>query len=208
MGLLEAFGDLYADYKIKKLIRKAPHHTLANYPEGSFACVIGKVAMYRGKVLTAPLSGRRCAYYSIVVRGHERDEPTIWGARRTEDPVITLAEDSDGLPFELVVDGERAVIDPRNAWISSGFDRTVRSLHDPDAAQVVARLGVVKPDVIVQEAVLAVDEQIAVYGAGVRELDPTAASGEAGYRDTMPLRLRFTGSAKFPLVIRDDVKQL
>ena len=58
------------------------------------------------------------------------------------------------------------------------------------------------------EAILGIGERIALFCAGVREPDRDGGAGEHGYRDDAPMRFRFTGSARFPLVIRDDVQSL
>ena len=51
MGLLELLAGLRADRKIKRLIRKAPAHALADFPEDTFAHVIGKVQPHRARGL-------------------------------------------------------------------------------------------------------------------------------------------------------------
>ncbi len=199
MGLLDFIATVRADRKIKKLLREAAPYSLATFPEETFGRVVGTVQPHRARVLEAPLSGRLCAYYSIVVR----TRLASWSSRR--DAVSTIAEEHEGLPFELHADGDHAVIDPKDAWISSGFDAKTHDHTDPRARALVRRLGIDVTPLLIQEAVLAVGERIAVFGAAVREPDPTAVGGETGYRDGAPLRLRFTGTAKFPLVIRDDV---
>lgn len=75
------------------------------------------------------------------------------------------------------------------------------------------RMGLVKRDWFLtdlahyREAILAVDERIAIYGAGVREPDPDAAP-TGMYRDSGPQRLRFTGTAEYPLLISGDPRTL
>ena len=199
MGLVEFLSSVRADRKIKKLLRHAAPYSLAAFPEATFGRVIGTVQPHRSRVLEAPLSGRLCAYYSIAVRAHV----VSWRTRR--EPYTTIAEEQEAVPFELHADGDRAVIDPKDAWISSGFDHKSDDLFDPRVQRLIGRMGIVVAPLLIQEAVLELDERIAVFGAAVREPDPGSVSGEAGYRDGVPLRLRFTGTAKFPLVIRDDI---
>src|SRR5690242_17954653 len=55
------------------------------------------------------------------------------------------------------------------------------------------------------EAIIGVDEVVAVLGAGVREPDPDAKP-DGGYRGELPTRLRLTSSAAHPLVISDSSK--
>jgi len=52
-----------------------------------------------------------------------------------------------------------------------------------------------------------VGERIAVFGGGVFEPDRNAP-GEQGYREGGAMRFRFSGTEKFPLVIRDDLQDL
>jgi hypothetical protein len=132
-------------------------------------------------------------------------------SRRPHERYVTVGEEDEGIPFELEVEGRRAVIDPTNAWISSSFDHKVY-LHDDDerALEIWKRRGLVGTSNYArfEEAVLAIGERIAVFGAAMREPDPDGIAGEQGYRDDGPTRLRFSGSERFPLVIRDDLRSL
>jgi hypothetical protein len=53
-----------------------------------------------------------------------------------------------------------------------------------------------------REAVIEVGETIAIFGAAIREPDPTAPPAES-YRGDAPTRLRMTSSPRFPLLISD-----
>jgi hypothetical protein len=209
MGLIELISSLRADRKIKKLLRGATPRSIAELREGSFQRVIGTVQPHRARVLEAPLSGRLCAYYSIVVRG---PMTTSWSIapRRAGRIYLTYGEDEDGVPFELEAGDTRAIVDPTNAWISSGFDHQ-SGVSDDRARIVVNRIGIQPQrwaNILVQEAILGVGERIAVFGAGVFEPDRTATAGEQGYREAGAMRFRFSGTEKFPLVIRDDLQDL
>ncbi len=54
-----------------------------------------------------------------------------------------------------------------------------------------------------REAVFTLDQQLSVLGSGTREADPSPDASHRAYREA-PMRLRFTGSAKHPLVLSDD----
>jgi hypothetical protein len=209
VGLAELISSFRADRKIKKLLRNASEHTLPDVRESTFVRVTGTVQPHRSRLLEAPLSGRLCSYYSLVIRAPVRS----WSlsTRRQHDRYMTLGEEQEGIPFELDVEGVRAVIDPTDAWISSGFDHKVY-LHDDDerALEIWKRRGLVGTAAYArfEEAVLAVGERIAVFGAAMREPDRDGSPGETGYRDGGPTRLRFSGSERFPLVIRDDLRSL
>ena len=59
--------------------------------------------------------------------------PTFWKlSRSAQEPFSTIAEETEAVPFELAADGARAVIDPKDAWISSGFDHKVDVLRIED----------------------------------------------------------------------------
>ena len=54
------------DARIKRQLRKVPSASISTLAEGAFARVVGN-AHLAGEPLIAPLSGRPCAYYSVVV---------------------------------------------------------------------------------------------------------------------------------------------
>jgi hypothetical protein len=169
------------------------------------------VQPHRACVLEAPLSGRLCAYYSIEVLGRMRRPPSF-GRRGDRQPDIVANED-EAVPFELEVDGRRAVIDPADAWISSGFDHRRTGATNERERALCMRLGLDRVSfdwahLTFREAILGIGERIALFGAGIREPDHDGSAGEHGYREGAPTRFRFTGSARFPLVIRDDVRSL
>jgi hypothetical protein len=192
------------DRRIRKLIRGAPLRTLGELGEDTFARIVGVVRPHGARVLEAPLSGRLCAYYAITVHARR-------ARSRGFAPVFQISEEQEAIPFELDVEGVRALVDPADAWISSGFDHTLAGVTDPRARDLCTRLALdhVSYDhgsMRFREAVLAIDERIAIFGTGVREVAPDAA--EQGYRDGASTRFRFTGTERFPLVIRDDLRSL
>jgi hypothetical protein len=208
VGLVELISSFRADRKIRKLLRNATERTLLDVRESTFVRVTGTVQPHRSRMVEAPLSGRMCAYYSLVIRAPIR---SLSLRRNHHESYMTVGEEDEGIPFELEVEGRRAVIDPTNAWITSSFDHKVY-LHDDDvrALEIWQRRGLVGTSNYArfEEAVLAVGERIAVFGAAMREPDPDGIAGEQGYRDDGPTRLRFSDSERFPLVIRDDLRSL
>jgi hypothetical protein len=214
MGLFELFDRWQADRKLRKLLRGAPERSLVELSEDSFAKLVGRVQPHRARVLEAPLSGRLCAYYSIEVLGEMR-RPRAFVRRSDGEHHLRhiVASEDEVVPFELEADGQRALIDPADAWISSGFDHVRTGATDERACALCVRLGLDEvsfdwADLTLREAVLGIGERIVLFGAGVREPDPDRGGGEHGYRADAPTRFRFTGSARFPLVIRDDVQSL
>lgn len=205
VGLWRWIGEVRADRKIKRLLRDTPPCSLAEARENQFVHVAGRVQIHGGRALEAPLSGRLCAYYSITVTVRVHHELFEERPERS----IMVADEDEGIPFALEAHGERAIVDPADAWISSKYDHTDEGLTTDRARALYERLGLHQMTgagrrVLFQEAILGIGEQIAVYGAGTHEIDP-ASQAEQGYREGGTLCLRFTGSPKFPLVIRDGL---
>ena len=206
--LIAAVGDsLFADYRLRRRLRKAPRAELGSLDESTVARITGTVRPMGKRLLEAPLSGRLCVYYSI----------TVVAAREHLGQRTTIGSEQDAMTFVIEDASGRAVVDPEHAQISVAFDFVSESKAafdaDPQQRATLERMGLVKRDwfntdlLQYREAILEVDEVIAVYGAGVREPDPDAAPTRM-YRDSGPQRLRFTGTARYPLLISDDPRTL
>lgn len=194
-----AIGRTLADRKHRRWMRKAPTFLIRDMPENTFAKIVGHARPFRGRVLEAPLSKRRCVYYDISI-DLMSDENSY---------LRTIATLQNGLPFVLQDNTGAAIIDPEHAFVSSGIDAVSTSAgHDVDANQKAllqrASVGVAIDDSLrYREAILEIDEMVAVYGGGIREPDPDGV-GTMTYRDGPATRLHLTGTAKFPLFISDD----
>lgn len=206
MGVGRAIQRVLQARRMNKRIRAARHTELSQVREGEIVRVTG-IARPFGPALEAPLSLRACVYYGIVVHAWDRD-----------GTVRVIGHEDERLPF-LLVDGDaRAVIEPKIATVSSAYDHVTRwrpTERPPEAVTaLLARLGLAQrlwmgTSVIeLSEAVLELDEAIAVVGAAEREPDPTAVP-VGGYRDgSLATRLRFAGSARDPLLLSDDPRML
>lgn len=208
--LVAAFDEgFFPGRRLGKMLRNVPHTKLANVAESTFTRVSGVVRPFEERLLQAPLSQRPCIYYSLRVVSVER---SVARAYRTE-----LASEQDGIAFVLEDDTARALIDPVHARVSAAFDYECQSKAafdaDPRQLAVLQRLALIRRDwfntdrLLFHEAVIEADDRIAVAGVAVREPDPEAAP-TGMYRDARPLRLRFTGSARYPLLISDDPRTL
>jgi hypothetical protein len=194
-----AVGRSLADRKHRRWMRKAPTFLIRDMPENTFAKIVGHARPFRGRALEAPLSKRKCVYYDISI-----DLMTD-----ANSYLRTIATYQDGLPFVLQDNTGAAIIDPAHAFVSSGIDATATSNgHDVTDTQKAllqrASVGVAIDDSLrYREAVLEIDEMVAIFGGGIREPDPDGV-GAMTYRDSAPTRLHLTGTAKFPLFISDD----
>ena len=142
MGLLGLLGDMLADRKVRRLLATAPAATLDALPENTFACVTGEVDMLHTRALEAPLSGRLCAYYSIVILARYRGTAE------------ELGSEQEGIPFSLQVSARATGTDADAIHFSRGGVPTglvsipLRYMHSPvemvqlddveDAARLIA----------------------------------------------------------------------
>lgn len=138
---------------------------------GAIAAVTdGAVGWLRGAVIgepapiAAPLSGRPCWYYKIVV-----ETPAGLDWRR-------LAYEARGQSFEIDDGTGVALIDPEGAQVEVDYDRTVEvapgaRLVQP-LAELVRRFKLPDGALVLREGVLETGEVVAVHGRLVRERDP------------------------------------
>lgn len=204
MGLLGSWLELR---RLRKQLRRAPRFHLADLPEDTLARITGRARPLAKRALAAPLSGRTCVYYSVSV--FARTAGVTNGSRWME----LLATEQEAVPFILEDEGQRAVIDPRNARISTAYEYESRSRAVFDASteqrellvrhELVNRNWFDTIEVLYREAVIELDEEIVIVGGGTREPDPDAIP-TGGYRDSGPTRFRFTGTDRMPLVISDE----
>ena len=199
LGLLGAAllcgGAWLATTRTERRLRRAPHYRIGELPEGTPGRLIGQVQAL-GAALISPFSRRPCVYY--IAKIEEADVP-LRGV---------VCEEQRSVPFLLVDSSGRALVDPSGARLAIDFVETVTSTPTATERAFLDRHGMkdffsgVNKKLLFREAVIAVDETIAVLGSGVREPDPESAPS-AGYRDELPTRLRLTSSSRFPLVISD-----
>jgi hypothetical protein len=192
------------DQKIRRTLRGAPATRIADLGDGQLGKVVGRA---RGltETLAAPISGRRCIYFSVTV-----EERRSTGKSNHWRTVIREAR---GVPFMLEDDSGRALVDATAARIAAEFDGHSQSgtFDDPTPAEqaFLDRHGqdgqrwLFNRTLRYREAVIEEGETIAVLGSGTREPDPDAPPTDA-YRGEAPTRLRLTSSRKYPLVISDD----
>ena len=204
MSLVDLARHWLEDRRIRKRLRVARPYSIATLPESTIGRVVGAARPFEQRVLEAPLSGRICVYYVIELF-----------ELRPASPLRLLATEQEGIPFVLEDETGRAMIDPAHARCSCAFDHESESKAafdaDPRQRDLLERHSLVRRDwfgtqgIRYREAAITIDERIAVLGAGVREPDPSAPpQGERGYRDGGSTRMRFTGTAKYPLVLSDD----
>lgn len=198
-------GSRYDAWRHRRLLQRARAYTVATLPENTFGKIVGRARPAAGRVLLeAPFSGRLCVYYDATVH-----------LARGKIAVRKLGSEQQGIPFTIADDTGDAHVDPVDAYVSTSFDYveyTSTIVLDDRQRDFLRRLklSTVLPwdgDAIrCSEALIEVDERIAVFGGGVREPDRNATDGM--YRNGSATRLCLTGTPQFPLFISDDPKAL
>jgi len=74
---------------VKRKLKKATGKKISEFVSGEVAKVAGKVE-YVGKPLIAPLSGRPCAYYSVIVKEKDSSESSNWNSLIEEEVAGTF----------------------------------------------------------------------------------------------------------------------
>ena len=210
MGAIALFtlGSWYfsADQRAKRAMRGVPARSISDVIEGELARVVGRVEV-DGPVL-APLSGRPCAYWRVVV---ERNEG---GGRNST--WRKLVDESDGVDFALLDETGKAWV--RTLHVSAVLDGDARGgsgfLQDP-TPELRAFLHERGHDtqglffnrtIRFREGVAEPGEVVAVVGVGRWERDPDEeARAGAGYRDAVtPKRLVVDAPEAGPLLLSDQ----
>jgi hypothetical protein len=159
------------DWSDRRDIRAAPRVTIRDAQPGAPVRLVGRVRI--AKALCAPLSGRACAGYRVVVHRPDEEEPLLdlSDARRFE------LEDETGL---AVVEAERAVAiscEQSLVKLGGGLDDA-----PPALSELLDRHAVEGPSfwrvLRVAEHVLAADGQVVAYGF----VDVEAGGASASYR--------------------------
>ncbi len=195
-GLVWYFGKRQA---LMRRLKQAKPWPVGELPEDTLGKIVGN-ARPVGDVLTAPISQRPCVFFEVsVVENHGKSSSTI-------------IHELQGVPFYVEDASGRAVVDPRGADVVLEQDYSTSSGTLDDATPIEEeflrrhnkepRGWVFNKSLSYRESIIAIGEQVAVLGSGVREPDPDAPPTQ-DYRGAMPTRLRLTNSRVHKLVISD-----
>jgi hypothetical protein len=186
--------------RVERRQRRIRTREIAELPENELGRIVGRVAALE-RSLIAPLSGRPCVYYAVIV---EEVRPRGWQE---------LVAERRGVAFAIKDYSGKAIIDPANASVALRFD-CIKYVDGGGAltqeqASLLAHHGVHREGFFApsalrfQEAVIPIGHHVEVTGAGVREPDPEAHA-ELGYRDA-PTQICISNSAAAPLSIDSDL---
>jgi hypothetical protein len=174
--------------------RGARRWQIAHLPEHREGRLDGDVRALP-RALTAPLTGRPCVYYQVVV-----EQAVLLGWQE-------LHVDRCGAAFALDDPSGTAIINPTRASVAIAFDHraVIRSseVTPPQRALLAAQGYRSDSDDLLRfsEAVLSAGDRVTVVGTGKQSPD-VVSSAELDYRTAIPARLHLEGSDAAPLSIR------
>lgn len=193
------------DRKIRAKLKKAARVQIGELQEGVAARIVGKAKVLDGKVLAGPLTERACvAYVGVVEQMKRHGDHRAWK---------TVARHQDGVTFLVEDDSGRAVVEVDGARLAIDFDQEdlMEAKYSTDKIEKFVEahgtrgitLDRAHGKVRFREAVVELDELVAVLGAGVAEPDPDGVPDDA-YRGTQRMRMRMASSKRDPVLISDS----
>ena len=193
------------DRAVQDAMARAERVKIEFFRSGSYASVVGSLVLDE-KPLFAPLTGRACAAYEVLV---ERLIETGAGERW-----LKVVHEWDVQRFAVDDGTGRAYVDPKGALLSIvGDHRTMTGpFGEPDErhlafiesqdARVFSLIGE-DSRLRYREGVLEVGEKVAVLGRGRVSTDDMTV--EAPYRGRPRVRVDFEAAFRQPVYVTDDV---
>lgn len=208
-AVLVHFGAKYlsAQATLRRRVKEAPLRTTADFPENTVGTVQGKLRYLGEAPLVAPLSGRPCAYYEVIVEqgGFNKEWKEII---RESDGDDFLLEDEHGLARVHMEDCEVLVSEDASFRSGTFQDATpeLEAFLAEHGHTTSTDLGFNKT-LRYREGVLEAGETVAVCGMGTREVDPDPRTARGGYRENAS-RLVLSASDEMPLYVSDSLSVL
>ncbi len=194
------------EQRLRRRIKALPLSSIAQTPEGQDVRVSGRLAYLGDRApLTAPVSGRPCAAWRIIVRERRGSgKNKRW---------VTLVEEGDSRDFVLEDESGRAIVDGTLVELALDFDSRggtgFFSSPNPYLEQFLHERGIATKGIVFdktlqfREGALEAGERVTVAGSGAWENDPSQRG--QGYRDVGKL-LRVGAMSDGNLLATDDPK--
>jgi hypothetical protein len=171
-----------------KTLQRGPITPVRDLRQGKVQKIVGDLNAV-GETLTAPITGRSCAYYFVTVMRGE----------------TAIAEENRWVDFVVADETGRAAVRMAEAQVLVRW-RLYRFLELPDVlVELCRRRGITSPDnsLSFKEGAVEIGARITVVGHPMFEADPEARTG-IDYR-VSPLRARFQASGRIPLLVSDGL---
>lgn len=193
-----------------RALRAAPRVRIADAPDGQLVRIVGQLRAPEA-ALSAPLSGRACTHYEIVVEEHvKRGKSSSWR---------TLFRESETRDFSLDDGGGTAIVETDHLEVALVQDHHQRSGTFEDASPaleaLLARHGHSSTGLLgfnrtirYREGVLEPGEEVSVLGWARWEDDPEAGldPSRGGYRGSARKKRLVIHAAEGPVRASDDPK--
>ncbi|HZS38442.1 MAG TPA: hypothetical protein VFF06_16520 [Polyangia bacterium] len=194
------------DARFKRALKTLAFTPMREARDGRVNKIAGTLE-YAAAPLTAPLSGRACAWYEVIVEE----------LKGRGGPRQILREERRQLFFLRDADGTRALVRTAHARTLLVKDANFSSgtFNDPSPVleEFMRRHGIEPRGLLFnrslrfREGVLEAGERVVAAGVARWEADADSGSVGGAYRET-PRRLVLDGSEKAPLLISDDPSAL
>lgn len=176
-ALVHALGK---EAGIARRIKKSSPQTISSFRDGTEGRICGKVAA--SKILRAPLSGRECVAYELIVETKGFENDNVWGVRHRHSHATEFTlEDTSGHRVAVVPE-------PVEIWVAPDF--LVNNGEGKNKLQ--RRLGSPLLEQLLHERI------------GKFEIDPSPDSART-YRST-PTHLVIRGSRKLPVLLTNRLE--
>lgn len=194
------------EQQIKRALRKLRPTPLGEVRDG-LVKVRGTVATL--EALQAPLSGRACAYYEVIVEQRvSSGKSSSWRTiiREVEERDFLLEDGTGRARVEMVA--VEAAVTKDGHWSSGTLNDATPELEEFLQRHGHASQGwVFNKTLRYREGVLEPGEEVAVLGWAEREIDPEPGTAGAGYRDA-PTRVVLRANGASALRVSDDPSTL
>lgn len=195
-----------ADQQARRLMKGIPVRAIRDVIEGEVARVVGAVAV--DAPVRAPLSGRACAYWRIVVEERRR--------RGKNSRWVKVIDEHGGVDFVIRDETGKALVktDHVHAVLENDGGGSSGFFNDPspELDEFLASRGhtskgfLFNKSMRYREGVVEHGETVAAVGAARWEPDPELdVQGQAGYRERAK-RLVLDRRAEGPLLLSDEDK--
>jgi len=207
-----AYRDLFSRRgRARRALRKARKLSIAEARDGELVKLVGTLGLDGDTQVTAPLTGRPCAFFRTTVEQQQATGP------RNTSHWVTVIEESDFCPRFWIDDGSgRALVELVLPEVVLQMDASFRSgfLNDatPELEAFLNRHSessqgwVFNKAMRYREGALEPGEEVAVYGLCRHEPDPDPAAG-GGYRER-PIRRKLIEPPDGRMLLSDDPKTL
>jgi hypothetical protein len=191
--------------RLKRKMRALRPTPIDKAVSGQVTKLVGKLVPVAPPIL-APLSGKPCAFYEVVVeewRRTGRSGSYVRVIHETNGQDFLL-EDATGRAFVRIAGAQTVVV--RDGKFKSGTfndaSPTLQTFLDKHGRKSTGLLGFNK-GMRYYEGVFEPGETVTVVGVAAREHDPDPAAGFAGYRE-QPTRVIMARAGEQPLLVSDD----